>query len=283
MPTIALIACAAIYLILVGLECTSLSRNRESGGWGRFRTAFLTLAALALLLSPGVRAALTPQTLPAETAGTEDALALPLGERTASLPEEDRGAAPAKEEADVYWYIHHFAGRYGVDPLLVQALIRVESNFDPKAVSHRGAKGLMQINGLTARHLGLEDPFDVRENIEGGTRYLQMLLKRHRWNLRLALASYNAGPEAVRRFGGVPPYRETRRYVWRVIREYRSLKLTADVFREQNEKPARRARSLSPSAQAPAPNGSGAVAYRGAYRKASAAAPALPSPSTEGL
>jgi soluble lytic murein transglycosylase-like protein len=139
-------------------------------------------------------------------------------------------AESSSEEPGVHWYIHYFSNLYGVDPLLVQAVIRVESRFDPYAFSKSGAMGLMQINQVTAKHLGLENPFDIRENIEGGTRYLQTLLKRNYWDLHRALASYNAGPTAVQRFGGIPPYPETRRYIWKVIDEYRKLKLVAAAF-----------------------------------------------------
>jgi soluble lytic murein transglycosylase-like protein len=134
------------------------------------------------------------------------------------------------EKPEIHWYIHYFSNLYGVDPLLVQAVIRVESRFDPYALSKSGAMGLMQINQVTAKHLGLENPFDIGENIEGGTRYLQMLLKRYYWDIHRALAAYNAGPATVERFGGIPPYPETRRYIWKVIDEYRKLKLVAAAF-----------------------------------------------------
>ena len=134
------------------------------------------------------------------------------------------------EEPGIHWYIHHFSNLHGVDPLLVQAVIRVESRFDPYALSKSGAMGLMQINQVTAKHLGLENPFDIGENIESGTRYLQMLLKRYYWDIHRTLAAYNAGPATVERYGGIPPYPETRRYVWKVIEEYRKLKLVAAAF-----------------------------------------------------
>lgn len=129
-----------------------------------------------------------------------------------------------EEEPDVYWYIYHYSAHYGVDPLLVRAVIQVESAFDPDARSKHGAMGLMQITKVTAKHLGLKNPFDIRENIEGGTRYLGELLKRHNWNLRLALASYNAGPAAVAQLNGAPPSQGTQQYVRKVLIEYRKLK-----------------------------------------------------------
>ncbi|MFP6869773.1 MAG: lytic transglycosylase domain-containing protein [Nitrospinota bacterium] len=148
---------------------------------------------------------------------------------------------------DIYRYIRHYSSLYRVDPLLVQAVIKVESAFDPMAVSHKGAKGLMQINEITAKHLGVKNPFNIRENIEGGTRYLEMLLKKHYWNLHLALASYNAGPGTVERYKGIPPFRETRRYVWKVLGEYRRLKHLAEVFRENRLRAKRPGKQIIPT------------------------------------
>jgi len=107
------------------------------------------------------------------------------------------------------------AGVWGVDPELVRAVIEVESAFEPGAVSAKGAMGLMQLMPATARQYGVADPFDPRSNIEAGTQHLRSLLDRY--DLSLALAAYNAGAGAVERYGGVPPYRETKAYVRRVM------------------------------------------------------------------
>jgi len=110
--------------------------------------------------------------------------------------------------------------RYGVDPALVEAVISVESAFDPLAISAKGAMGLMQLMPETASRYGVSNPFNPRENLAGGVRYLRYLLIRFE-NLPHALAAYNAGETAVLRYRGIPPYRETRDYVKKVIDRYR--------------------------------------------------------------
>src|SRR5213596_816504 len=107
------------------------------------------------------------------------------------------------------------AARYAVPERLIWAVIRVESGFDPRAVSSSGARGLMQLMPETAAILGVRDCFDPHENIDAGTRHLRAMIDRFRRDLRLAVAAYNAGDKAVARYGGVPPYPETREYVTR--------------------------------------------------------------------
>ena len=111
------------------------------------------------------------------------------------------------------------ARKYDLPVNLIKSVIRAESNFQVKAVSHAGAQGLMQLMPATARELGVKDPFNIAENIDGGSRYLRKMLDSFGGDLKLALAAYNAGPEAVIKYGGkVPPYRETQQYVRRVLR-----------------------------------------------------------------
>lgn len=114
--------------------------------------------------------------------------------------------------------------RYGVDAALIKAVITAESNFNARAVSAKGAKGLMQIMPFNFRNLGISDPFSPSQNIMGGTRYLRKMIKLNRGRLKLALASYNAGPHAVKRFKGIPPYKETRNYVVKVMKLYKHYK-----------------------------------------------------------
>lgn len=116
--------------------------------------------------------------------------------------------------------IHRVAHRYGVDPALVKAIIMAESGFNPRAVSHRGALGLMQIMPSTARSLGVADSFDPEHNITAGVRYFRQLMDTVAEDPALALAAYNAGPERVRKYNGVPPYKATRRYIKKVMAYY---------------------------------------------------------------
>jgi soluble lytic murein transglycosylase-like protein len=113
--------------------------------------------------------------------------------------------------------ISEAAAKYNIDPALLKAVIHAESGFKPNAVSPAGAQGLMQLMPSTAAALGVTDPFDPEQNIYAGARYLRAQLDRFGGDVALALAAYNAGPGAVARYGGVPPYKETQRYVQRVL------------------------------------------------------------------
>ena len=136
-------------------------------------------------------------------------VSLPLAaSHRAQVPAASRQLAPLIRQA---------ARRHGVSAELIRAVVAVESGFDPRAVSPRGARGLMQLMPATAAELNVDNVYDPRQNLDGGTRYLRALLDGFDGDLRLALAAYNAGPEAVRRHGGVPPYPETQEYVQKVL------------------------------------------------------------------
>jgi soluble lytic murein transglycosylase len=121
-------------------------------------------------------------------------------------------------------FISDAAEQTGVDSRLLKAMIKAESDFDPRAVSHKGAMGLMQIMPENFKMLDLENPFDPRQNIRAGAQYFKKLYQRFNGKLALTLAAYNAGPTAVDRYKRIPPYQETEEYVRRVLRYYRTFK-----------------------------------------------------------
>ncbi|MCD6281381.1 MAG: lytic transglycosylase domain-containing protein [Deltaproteobacteria bacterium] len=124
---------------------------------------------------------------------------------------------PGADDLYTQEVITSVARRYGISPVIIRAIIEVESEMNEGAVSSKGAIGLMQVMPETARDMGIDDPWDTRQNIVAGTRYFARLLKHYKGDVRLALAAYNAGPGVVDRYRGIPPFEETREYVKRVM------------------------------------------------------------------
>jgi soluble lytic murein transglycosylase-like protein len=142
----------------------------------------------------------------------------------ANNPVQRAKANPA-HPVDIDALVASASGTYRLDPDLVNSVIRAESGFNVRAVSPKGARGLMQLMPQTASLLGVQNAFDPQANVSGGTRYLRELLERYNFDLIKALAAYNAGPERVEQYGGVPPYYETRAYVARIVRDFNRKKL----------------------------------------------------------
>lgn len=147
----------------------------------------------------------------------------------AELSEEELPEPPVEvrkpPKMDIPTAIASASDKHGIDADLLYSVIRAESGFNPRAVSNKGAQGLMQLMPDTANKLGVRDAFDTQSNVEAGTRYLRELLDRYHYDLAKALAAYNAGPQRVDQYHGIPPYRETRVYVAHIIREYNKKKL----------------------------------------------------------
>jgi hypothetical protein len=150
----------------------------------------------------------------------------PMGKKTVRVLKEKKGAGkqeksfnpePATEPRDYSAYVENAATKYEIEPELIKAVIKTESNGNHRAVSSKGAMGLMQLMPSTANDMNVANPFNPEENIEGGTRYLRFLLEKFNGDLTLALAAYNAGPTTVERYRSVPPISETKQYVKKIL------------------------------------------------------------------
>jgi len=193
---------------------------------------------------------LTPVVVPASVTGAApsvpstsapevaSAIAAPIraSSRSAKVP-------PLKPE-ELKQVINNISDRHNIDPDFISSVIHAESGFNQRAVSPKGAQGLMQLMPGTASKLGVSNAFDPRANVEGGTKYLTELLERYNFDVIKALAAYNAGPLRVQQYGGVPPYRETQAYVASIVRDYNRKKIAqrkaaaAAAKANRNKKPA---------------------------------------------
>jgi soluble lytic murein transglycosylase-like protein len=165
------------------------------------------------------------------TAGEDNYIDVPTAEIASlsqeQLPPPPAAAAPPAAAVDMKSVVATASDKHMIDADLIDSVIRAESGFNPKAVSPKGARGLMQLMPGTAAKLGVQDSFDAQSNVDGGTRFLRQLLGLYNNDLAKALAAYNAGPQRVEQYHGVPPYRETRAYVSTVIRDFNRKKLVA--------------------------------------------------------
>ncbi|MEW6570149.1 MAG: transglycosylase SLT domain-containing protein [Nitrospirota bacterium] len=160
-----------------------------------------------------------------------------IKEKSATSPSLIRSSSPRLQNSAHYTEIvHEKAALYDLDPSLIKAVIKIESNWDCRAVSRKGAMGLMQLMPSTAVEMNVRDPFDPEENIEGGVKYLKYLLERFQGDLTLALAAYNAGPKTVEKFGYIPPIAETKQYVSKVLSLYSGKQMYAENNPADNKK-----------------------------------------------
>jgi len=179
-----------------------------------------------------------------EAAPVETATVTPVNDNPASHLHLQPPARNLERTLDLNEVINTASGTYRLDPDLVNSVIRAESGFNVRAVSPKGAQGLMQLMPRTASELGVQNVFDPQANVEGGTRYLRELLERYNFDLVKALAAYNAGPQRVEQYGGVPPYYETKAYVARIVRDYNK-KLAAKNLAQPAEKKSSATKSKS--------------------------------------
>jgi soluble lytic murein transglycosylase-like protein len=183
---------------------------------------------------------LTPAVVPASVPASAPAAAPVLASSRLAKPQ------PLKPQ-ELTEVINNISDRHHIDPDFISSVIHAESGFNQRAVSPKGAQGLMQLMPGTASKLGVSNAFDPRANVEGGTKYLTELLERYNFDVIKALAAYNAGPLRVQQYGGVPPYRETQAYVASIVRDYNRKKIAQ---RKAAAAAAKASRNKKPSPQA---------------------------------
>ncbi len=203
------------------------------------------------------------EALPAESSPREPAKAK-NGPAQSQSPTEN-----FEPSTDLNEVVRAASGTYHLDPDLVSSVIRAESGFNVRAVSPKGAQGLMQLMPQTASELGVHNAFDPQANVEGGTRYLRELLERYDFDLIKALAAYNAGPQRVEQYGGVPPYYETKAYVARIVRDFNKKKLAAKAANQP----------IAPKSSASKATGTPVPAAKPSKSVSQAQAKATPAPS----
>ncbi len=171
--------------------------------------------------------------------GFEKDLTLPVPAAVPAAKIAPTSAIPARRSVDLNQVVNSASAAYHLDPDLVNSVIHAESGFNSHAVSPKGARGLMQLMPSTASQLGVKDAFDSEANVGGGSRYLRELLERYNFDLVKALAAYNAGPERVDRYNGVPPFYETRAYVARIVHDYNRKKIAQEKATAQAARSAK--------------------------------------------
>ncbi len=193
-------------------------------------------------------------------------LPAPAGQPGAAVPTSiPSHSVPALSAPALHHVVDSASAVYHLDPDLVNSVIHAESGFNSHAVSPKGARGLMQLMPGTANQLGVNDAFDPQANVTGGSRYLRELLERYNFDLVKALAAYNAGPERVEQYQGVPPFHETRAYVARIVHEYNTKKIAQEKEARQKQATAgstSHAASHAPRAPKPAVTASTAESPR---------------------
>ena len=206
-----------------------------------------------------------------------DAAAEPVKDAPESAAKLQASAKKIAQPVDLNEVVNAASGTYRLDPDLVNSVIRAESGFNVHAVSPKGAQGLMQLMPKTASDLGVQNAFDPQANVEGGTRYLRELLERYDFDLVKALAAYNAGPQRVEQYGGVPPYYETKAYVARIVRDFNKKKLAANAAAKTASQPASQKATASKSSGTT--SSSTAKAQKSAQQTQAKASPAKANPA----